>query len=158
MARSHLLPRPRAHGLAPAVAVALMLFADSLAAEPPFGDAVFVVEGPALLSDRLGADAIRVGAGTVAIRSGCEAAPVEVHTTREGDTVLRGFFTHCAADAETVSVWLRIREDGSRLVGRIGLLPKRKVRLFEAVRVSEESAAWPEERSCSPLPEAAVCE
>jgi hypothetical protein len=51
-----------------------------------------------------------------------------------GEHVMRAMFTHCAIAAETVSLWLRVRDDCTKLDGRIGLLPERRIRVFEARR------------------------
>ena len=141
------------------LAAALLLLASGTAkpGEPrSCAGTVFAVTGPALLSDRFGEDAIRFGEGTVAIRSGCDETPVATHRTREGDTVWRAQLTHCAVAAESVSLWLRVRDDCSKLVGRVALLPARKIRLFEAARTSAARAAWPPACTCEP-PEEAVC-
>lgn len=143
------------------LAVGLLLLARG-AAEPgeprSCAGTVFTVAGPALLSDRLGEDAIRLEEATVAIRSGCDEAPVATYRTREGDTVWRAQLSHCAVAAESVSLWLRVRDDCSKLVGRIALLPARKIRLFEAVRTSARAVAWPPACTCEPLEEAVCAE
>jgi hypothetical protein len=125
----------------------------------PCAGASFAVAGPALLSDRIGADAIRLGAETAAIRSGCAEARVRVHAIPTGEHVMRAVFTGCADPAEEVTLWLRVRDDCSKLAGRIGILPKRHIRLFEATRLSAATAgAWPEPCACEPPRDDAACE
>ena len=128
------------------------------AAKMPCAGMAYAVVGPALLSEWIGADAIRLGTDTAAIRSGCEEGRVRVDATPTGEHVMRAMFTHCAIAAETVSLWLRVRDDCTKLDGRIGLLPERRIRVFEARPVSEESAAWPRPCACEPPPQGAACE
>jgi hypothetical protein len=118
----------------------------------------YAVVGPALLSERIGADAIRLGADTAAIRSGCEEAPVRVDRSPTGDHVMRAMFTHCAIAGEKVSLWLRVRDDCTKVDGRIGILPQRHIRVFEATRISEGDRVWPRPCACEPPPRAAACE
>src|SRR5262245_4856059 len=124
----------------------------------PCAGRAYAVVGPALLSEWIGADAIRLGPDTAAIRSGCEEAPVRVDATPTEEHVMRAMFTHCAIAAEKVSLWLRVRDDCTRLDGRIGLLPERFIRVFEARPVSEESAAWPRPCACEPPPQGDACQ
>jgi hypothetical protein len=124
----------------------------------PCAGVSYAVVGPSLLSEWIGADAIRLGADTAAIRSGCEEAPVRVDATPTGEHVMRAVFTHCAISGEEVSLWLRVRDDCSKLAGRIGILPQRHVRLFEATRISSAETGWPEPCACEPPPHDTACE
>jgi hypothetical protein len=121
--------------------------------------AVYEVLGEALLDRRSGGDAIRLGEDTVAVRSGCEDAPVRLDETRTGEQVLRAVFTHCAVDGASVSLWLKVRADCSKAVGRVAVLPERRLRLFEAVRASDDfGSTWPRPCACELPQSEPACE
>jgi hypothetical protein len=120
--------------------------------------AVYEVLGESLLDGRAG-DAIRLGAESVAVRSGCEDVAMRLDVTRTGEQVLRGLSTDCAVDGASVSLWVKVRADCSKAVGRVAVLPERRLRLFEAVRVADDFAApWPRPCACEPRDEAPTCE
>jgi hypothetical protein len=152
--------RAGAGRLAAALAGLLLCLADappSLAEPSPCAGLLYAVVGPALLSERIGADAIRLGPDSAAIRSGCEEGRVRIDETPADEHVMRAHFTHCAIAGEEVSVWLKVRDDCSRLFGRVGVLPQRRIRIFEAIRISEEEAAWAP-CACEPPSDVATCE
>ena len=141
------------------LAGALALPPDGRAAKTACAGAVYEVLGEALLDRRSGGDAIRLGAGTVAVRSGCEDAPIRLDETRTGEQVFRAVFTHCAVDGASVSLWMKVRADCSKAVGRVAVLPERRLRLFEAVRAPDDfGSTWPHPCACEVTHSEPACE
>lgn len=121
--------------------------------------AIYEVLGETLLDPHSAGDAIRLGDGTAAVRSGCEAGPMRLDETRTGEQVLRGVLTRCAVDGESVSLWIKVRADCSKAVGRVGVLPQRRVRLFEAVRAPDDfGATWPRPCACEVPETEPICD